>query len=77
LSIFSHDGGNTHTALRKIGKSFFLKELFMSAFRGMYGMFRADLPLFRFLVLRPLPIARFETREKLSHKLRGLVYIFD
>jgi hypothetical protein len=39
----------------------------MSAFRGMYGMFRADLPLFRFLVFRPLQIARSEPREKLSH----------
>jgi hypothetical protein len=49
----------------------------MSAFRGMYGMFRADLPLFRFLVFRPLLIARSEPREKLSHLLRGFVYIFD
>jgi hypothetical protein len=49
----------------------------MSAFRGMYGMFRADLLLFRFLVFRPLQIACSEPREKLSHKRRGLVYIFD
>jgi hypothetical protein len=49
----------------------------MSAFRGMYGMFRADLPLFRFLVFRPLQIARSEPREKLSHITRGFVYIFD
>jgi hypothetical protein len=49
----------------------------MSAFRGMYGMFRADLPLFRFLVFRPLQIARSEPREKLSQQPRGFVYIFD
>jgi hypothetical protein len=49
----------------------------MSAFRGMYGMFRADLPLFRFLVFRPLQIARSEPREKLSHNKGPLIYIFD
>jgi hypothetical protein len=49
----------------------------MSAFRGMYGMFRADLPLFRFLVFRPLLIARSEPREKLSQTKGTQVYIFD
>jgi hypothetical protein len=49
----------------------------MSAFRGMYDMFRADLPLFRFLVFRPLQIARSEPREKLSHNKGPQIYIFD
>jgi hypothetical protein len=48
----------------------------MSAFRGMYSMFRADLLLFRFLEFPSPSNHPFETREKLSHT-RGMQYIYS
>ena len=37
----------------------------MSAFRGMYGMFRADLPLFRFSCSHLSVIHRFNRGKRL------------